>query len=159
MLIQTSLCWRADDEEDETTLNFDTFISEVSTLESELSKRGFHVFLHMGETWQKIGLDESLKRTEKAILSGVKYLGHATSTWCHPDFLERILKQSFNAEKRNNLRSLMIDKKVMIETCPTSNYWLNPGIKVEELPIYELEKSSAAFCICRDDPGIFADIW
>ena len=96
---------------------------------------GFHITVHAGE----VPTQQSIKNIEDSIqLLHADRIGHGV--------------QAIHSKK---IMRLLIDKKIPLEVCPSSNYLTQAFPKREDHPVKMLINEGVTITINTDDPGIF----
>lgn len=104
-------------------------------------KNGLHVTIHAGEAPVK----ESATNVITSILRlGAERIGHGL----------QIANPEYGATGREAMK-LVIDQKIPLEICPTSNYLTNAVKSIREHPIRRLRDAGVSVTVNTDDPGVF----
>ncbi len=106
--------------------------------------RKIPLLMHVGETIETISLKDSLQRIHATIDVGATRIGHGCSLVRNPGSPE---DKELQAKVEEKVKS----KKVLVESCPTSNS-LIAGI--DKPCAAEFQSKGIPYLICSDDPGI-----
>ncbi len=163
----------------ENSQHFDDLLimnGRVKTL-SENFPRSVGLLLHIGETWRgncpELKLQEIFRvadfsniRLGHASIVGVDFDKMAASELLdfHPGYLvndwERFNMIDERKDRVFQMQEFVIqklrDKKIVIESCPSSNLFLGELDRVEDLAVFRFLKNDLQVVLGSDDPGIFA---
>jgi adenosine deaminase len=96
---------------------------------------GLHITVHAGE----VPTSQSVLNVEESILRlGAERIGHGIQAIKSPQVIK-----------------LLLEKKIPLEVCPTSNYLTQAVPKLVQHPLRALYNEGIAITISTDDPGIF----
>lgn len=117
------------------------------------------ILYHVGESFEKVGIETSIQWVREAHEFGAHRLGHCISLGIDP--LE-LLERGYSPSRIEQIRKLQDDtmkelksKGLIVESCPKSNMWIGKIRKLEHHPLQRFVKNGLNLVISSDDPGIF----
>lgn len=135
------------------------FLKKVHTDNARNRELALAILYHVGETFESMDIEESIRWIRSVHEMGVHRLGHCISLGLDPvalfqrDYSEERVEQIYALQKETlqDLRS----KGQIIESCPRSNVYVGNIRNLEHHPLKRFVREGMNVVISSDDPGIF----
>lgn len=110
------------------------------------------IMIHIGENLTKKNYHQTLDLIQKYIKLKINRISHGTILWLP----NKYLPHSYDInEKRDNILHQIVNNKVELEICPTSNLRLTPLSSYKEIPLDKFNKIGLKYSINTDSKTIF----
>lgn len=144
-------------EEDSKPEDFIPLFERIKRDNLKYPEKTLSILYHVGESFQTIPLEESIRRIKSAHDLGVHRLGHALSLGIDTSYL-----QTYDKTRKQELHRLQEDtmdylreREAVIESCPISNCRIGNIEEAGKHPLKRFLEKNLRVVISSDDPGIF----
>ncbi|MBI2021636.1 hypothetical protein HYS93_01985 [Candidatus Daviesbacteria bacterium] len=144
--------------EEASNLTSDTFkiikyLKDFNKLRTKRLKRPLLITIHCGEQFHRLTTNQMLSNLELLAKNNINRIGHGTVLWIPPHLIEIDAAQK---RFRKEILKIIAKRKIHIEICPTSNFYLTPLSSYKDIPFKDLNDLDVRFSLNTDNKTIFS---
>lgn len=114
----------------------------------------YTITVHAGEYIDSQKYLNSFQYINTLLDQGINRLSHGTILWLHPSLIDKNNQEKIQIIQTNLLQKIA-EKNIILEICPTANYFLSPLKNISDIPFSVFDKMGINYTINTDNKTLF----